>query len=424
MRPRVLISVVAVLSLATACVRMELEEHSFQFNEAMGSLSLRLLLLNGVRASKDYPLQFSSLTTYQGKGQAGGQLSATLPLQSFSTGSLAPRLDLNDGISQIGLADLNTLEAQAFLKKQLTQENYNLYYTLLGSRSPSVLNFAMIERVDVEVGFLRILLKYVDDFCSKKKSDKRCEYRRYLESECGVWRSQDLPMAETPLFLPFPSSVAGKCQFYHLTRLGVYLHIVRMAPRPVECKARRDDDEEPKGTPTTVVNVTTGEPKSGGQPKRYYELVFDNPQFMKEYLRYSGNDKDAPAKSQFKCGDSDRGLPVSMVFRSPERMVRLIGEVIAAQNYREDSFTPKGIDLSTGETFDILRVVRGLPPPGTAAVQVRDPEGEYFYVPKPDYGAPDRDRSLEFLSLVADFVSSSVSKKALPEVTTFSLIGP
>jgi hypothetical protein len=108
-------------------------------------------------------------------------------------------------------------------------------------------------------------------------------------------------------------------------------------------------------------------------------------------------------------------------FRSPERMVRYLGELVAAQNYGAGRFVPSAVDIELQEVFTLLTVVRGMPPPGGAAVSVRDPEGEMFYVPRSNYDLPRKDRSLETLSLVSEVLNGAVSKKAFPQVTTFTV---
>jgi hypothetical protein len=119
---RVSLAVVAlVLSLASGCASVQVDDHSYQFNEATGSLGLRLLLLNAVRASKDYPLQFSKINAYQGTGTMGGSISASMPLTGFpGNGAVSPKVDWKDGISQLNLIDLNTEEAQQALRRTIS----------------------------------------------------------------------------------------------------------------------------------------------------------------------------------------------------------------------------------------------------------------------------------------------------------------
>lgn len=138
---------VAAITLI-ACVKMEIDDHSYQFNEATGSTGLRLLLLNAVRASKDYPLQFSKINTYQGTGTVGGSISADIPVSSIADGiKLTPKIDIKPPINQLALVDLNTEEAQQALKKQASVETFRYYFLQRGTRAMGVINAALVESV-------------------------------------------------------------------------------------------------------------------------------------------------------------------------------------------------------------------------------------------------------------------------------------
>jgi hypothetical protein len=113
----------------------------------------------------------------------------------------------------------------------------------------------------------------------------------------------------------------------------------------------------------------------------------------------------------------------ALTLRSPERIVRYLGDLISAQNYGPHRFVPKFLDTERLETYTLLRVVRGIPPPGGTAVSVRSPDGEVFYIPRRDTDARKQDISLETLSIVTDVLNAAVSKKAFPEVTTLSVRG-
>src|SRR5262245_15913549 len=66
-------------ALLAACTRVEIEDHSLQFNQATGSLGNRVMLLNVVRAAKGYPVQFSKVTSYSGSSRLDGGLSLNIP---------------------------------------------------------------------------------------------------------------------------------------------------------------------------------------------------------------------------------------------------------------------------------------------------------------------------------------------------------
>jgi hypothetical protein len=436
------------------CVKVELEDHSIQFNEAAGSLGLRLLLLNGVRASKDYPLQFSALSSYVGTGGVSGSLSATGPFQGFPvTSSLSPKLDVKNGISQMNIADLSNAEAQNALKRQVTVETYRHYYTFAGRRSLGVINTVMIERIEANKGWYLRISDFVERYCSGSVDPEyyyACRYRTELRTKCSSeWldveksrvvvvprsvnaltgdknksadtaKRQRLQItserAQIP-YLLFVSSAGNECAFHHLTFVGLNLYIAGINIEEDACgDARLDAAQQRIAAPGATVNIYTGEPKAAEVKKTRYQFSFTNKRFLqdltgqeREFIRTAD-----PCKTEFS-------RPIEITFRSPERMVRFMGEIIAAQNYSSRPFIPQSLDLTTGTKFNMLRVVRGMPPPGAAAVSVRDPDGEIFYVPKPNYGAQDRDRSLEMLSLVGDVVNSAISKNSFPQVTTFTL---
>jgi hypothetical protein len=112
-----------------------------------------------------------------------------------------------------------------------------------------------------------------------------------------------------------------------------------------------------------------------------------------------------------------------LLFRTPERVVRYLGDLISAQSYGPKRYIPEVIDVERGEKYKLLVVTRGIAPPGGAAVSVRSPEGEMFYVPRRDPGAPRDEVSLETLSIATDILNLAVTKKAFPEVTTLRVKG-
>ncbi len=112
----------ATLSLAlTACTGFEIEDHSYTFNEATESTGNRLLLLNAVRASKNYPMQFSRISSYTGQGRVTADFSPSFPfgVDANHAYDLKPTVKVNSGVQKLDLVDLNTEEAQERLRKKL-----------------------------------------------------------------------------------------------------------------------------------------------------------------------------------------------------------------------------------------------------------------------------------------------------------------
>jgi hypothetical protein len=111
----------------------------------------------------------------------------------------------------------------------------------------------------------------------------------------------------------------------------------------------------------------------------------------------------------------------SFQLRTPERMVRYLGDLIAAQSYGPKRFIPEVLDLERGEHYKLLVVTRGAAPPGGASVSVRSPDGEMFYIPRRDPDAAKTDVSMETLSIVSDILNQAVSNKSFPAVTSLTL---
>jgi hypothetical protein len=438
MRARVAFAAAALLPLiviGSGCVKYELEDQALQFNEATSTTSLRLLLLNGVRASKDYPLQFSRVSSFQGTGSASGSIGATIPLRAPTNQfiSLTPKVDLKDGITQIGLADLNNEEAQQALKKQITSETFGHYYTLRGSRSIGVVNAAMIEAIELDADIYEKLEEESDNTCNDPyfRTSPVCRALIRIKARCRVGLTPERERDRLKYIVRFHTDLRTKCTSQRITIFGLRLLTLGFSvgrgaasspaasppaaspgaaspvsaapgvappgvapPGPTPPAAETARPKETVAAPGTTVNIYTSEAKTSGEQR------------TSSYMA-SGN---------FKFGS------FQIIFRSPERMVRYIGELIAAQNYGGNAFVPTSVDVETGDEYALLRVIRGQPRAGGYAVKVVDPDGEVFYVPKPDYGDRNRDRSLELMSLVIDVLNGAVSKQAFPQVTTFSLL--
>jgi hypothetical protein len=445
---RALLAAAAVgMGLLAGCVSHQVDDHSFQFNEATGSLTLRLLLLNAVRASKDYPLQFSRISTYQGKGTVSGQISASLPLKIPANGEISPRVDLNDGISRIDLIDLNTEEAQQALKKTLPLRVYRYYDSYGGSRSymgPVMLmveNFAMPKRLYYFIG------SYVNERCkeylgevpSNPKKLPRFEHNRYACSELRRLAIQcprfDRFLLEHPneKIALLQNHVTSECQHVAFVAATLYLAVVGGTVGPAESDGKGgkggksgkggkgDGGRSPssaKKAPGNTFNIYVTDDKKGGDEKgdpdkEPISLPFYDQVFAARCL--------ALKLCIRKPDVGTMALDVKIQLRSPERLVRFLGELISAQSYGEHRFIPFGVDPIRRERYKLLVVERGSPPLGRAVVSVTAPDGETIYVPRRDPDGPKQDISLELLSIVSDVLNGAVSKKAYPPVTTLTV---
>jgi hypothetical protein len=415
------------LGLLGGCAGIQVDEHSYQFNEATGSLGLRLLLLNAVRASKDYPLQFSKINAYQGTGTMGTSVSATMPMQLFpGNGTVTPKVDWKDGVSQLNLIDLNTEEAQQALRKVVSYKLYDYYANFHGSKSLSVIDAIMFEYVKVPRGLYELIVWRTGGICkdarTKNEADQRqsrltfaCEQLDVLRKGCDDF------------FGPrsvFPNDLTSRCSFNAFLAASLRFDILGVAPVPPLPKKQREQPSSIRKAGGDTFNIYVAEQK-GGEDKAgsdehadfwVSDKIFSDKCIRTEYCQPALNRKTLrPVPHTVKFTNA------KFQFRSPERMVRYLGELIAAQHYRPQRFVPEIVDPVLQERFALFRVEHGVPLPGSAAVAIRDPDGEMFYVPRPQYGQPGADRSLEALAFVSDVLNQAVSKKAFPQVTTFTV---
>ena len=236
---RAFVAVAAIgLAVLTGCVSYQVDDHSYQFNEATGSLSLRMLLLNAVRASKDYPLQFSKIQSYQGTGTTSASVSATVPLKIFpGTGTATPKVDWKDGISQLTLVDLNTEEAQQALKKTLPLRAYKYYDAYGGNRSYVTPIMLMVEHVSMPRKLYKLIGGYVDNRCNHYLSGGvspktprydhnlfACAALRRLQSQCDFEKTL---LAHPDVRIAFlQNHVTNECQHLAFVAATLYLAVV------------------------------------------------------------------------------------------------------------------------------------------------------------------------------------------------------
>ena len=128
------------------------------------------------------------------------------------------------------------------------------------------------------------------------------------------------------------------------------------------------------------------------------------------------------------CRDKKPAVPcITAVHRPAQQMIAYLGELIAAQNYIEEPFTPF---LIVGEStprggyefveVPLFEVRRGIAS-GAAAVSVVH-EGEVFHILRPDFGSQLEARSLQTLDLVLQTLRAATTRENLPKVQTLGIV--
>jgi hypothetical protein len=177
--------------------------------------------------------------------------------------------------------------------------------------------------------------------------------------------------------------------------IGVNLKVSDKA----EKDKKKDEDER---EPVILLNIPKALSRYITSPKEAHEL---------DRLR-----------NQQLCIRKWEKTPIRISWRSPERMVRYLGEVLAAQEFGPGK-RPVQVLSEDGELVDLFRVQRGRNATGQAAIAVADPEGETFSIPRPDYDSSKGHLSLQALALVMESFNLAVSGKELPQPATLLLSG-
>jgi hypothetical protein len=107
--------------------------------------------------------------------------------------------------------------------------------------------------------------------------------------------------------------------------------------------------------------------------------------------------------------------------RSPEGMLYYLGELIAAQNYSPEPYTPMTYVEAGGKRRLVKLFVVERCVSATAAVQVTF-TGESFCIPRPQLGTVEEERSLQVLDLVSSAIVMATSKDSLPKTNSISLL--
>ena len=467
------VCVVLAAPFAASCTSVEIEDHSLQFNQATGSLGNRLLLLNTLRAAKGYPLQFSKVTNYTGQSRMDGSLSLSLPFitNTFGNpsgqrlqGTVSPSAQFKTGVQNLQLTDLNTAEFQKSLRTRVKANDF--YYYRSQGWPKAVVNTVLIEEVYVEPRLLDALRDASEGACSDGGSGtkrRRNECRWLMDKRTQA--CLDHPNATEPRASPegdvvkaFINDPRQNCRHVSFQWFFTSIRVLEGAtlePNPSadpdECKstwaapkeAKGDKDkskDKSKDDRSSTIKETVKDGKlavdvsvkldKGGEKDEDGDKGRDSTHIGLNIPRglgpggRSANILEFPAlhklRNEYLCLLKEDKKPIRMEFRSPERMVRYLGEVLAVWMFG----TGQRIQVLNegGILVDLFRVERGRDLLGnSSAVAVEGPEREHFHIPIPE--TKDAHLSLQALALVLDALNLAVSGKELPRSTTLFVSG-
>lgn len=471
------IRLVLAASLLTACTRVEIEDHSLQFNQAAGSLGNRMMLLNVVRAAKGYPVQFSKVTSYAGSSRLDGGVGLTIPFPidvfgkptTLLSGSTTPSASFKTGVSQLQLADLSTAEFQRTLRKQVTANDY-VYYRSQGWPK-ALVNTLLIEEVLVEPSLLKSLSAAAEVICRRDVLEKLSDHNK-RERECQWLLSHkrclldhkhldERASPEGDVVRVFANSPREQCKHDNFQWLFTSIRVLRKVTLDINPKVDTDECRTEKARLNDLASSTKdGKGKSKDSGKGTSETVKEGKVSVEVNVKVAEKaDKDDDASDKSKdsgaialniprvpsprfgfepsreisalaelrnknlCILKEGKVPIIIVWRSPERMVRYLGEVLAVQAFGSGA---RKIEIlnDEGRPVELLRVESGRDLLGrSAAVSVEGPERENFYIPIPDREPMRAHLSLQTLALVMEAVNLAISGKDLPRAPAIFLPG-
>ena len=434
-----------------SCSGLEVYQQSSEFNSAVSNSSNNLLFLNIIRASKHYPMQFTKLQTYEGGGSTQGTAQFRFP---FGPGAINPvygfdpQFSVKGHLSKIALVDLNTQEAQSALKRQVTFNEYLYYMAMGGSRRRDIVETLLIESIELAPTILMQVAKRAKEEC--KTPSNSCLAYAAFRSECRTHnlgyeaaiyyadkvkskglgadnaeaedgykpaKSGEVTEADikTHKVAVIQNSVESKCNYLAFRALIDMMNISGMNMYIAKPKAESGDgkkkiERSSKYADIHIENTNTSDAPKGSGDKIKYPVTFSDKKIMA--LLYS-----TECRGQEETGRTC----VAINFRSPERVVRYLGEIVAAQTLlpEQKRFSPNL--YVEDKSFEIFHVNRGDQSFSRHILHAVDEEGDRFSVPQFDHSDEGHDRTLESLALVADLINGAVSAKDLPQVTSISL---
>lgn len=349
---------------AGGCAEVQMQYNVLTYDNAIADTANQLLLLNAVRASQRYPKSFTNV----GAIQAGPPVSGSLP-SSFNFASVAglttygftPSVSASAGYGQFALENANSKDVMEKLRGKIPQNIIDSFY----------------ERTN--------------------------------------WPRELLDMVYVQALHPS----AAQVQAVDAARKHVCAHPRREEERE-HCQAINDKIQEFTQFCTqhfSDVNIRMWEFQQ--DPKMYYNTAVN----YCHYTRFQLFAREARLLGRM-CTKALPGC-VPATYRSALQMIDYLGELIAAQNYREQTFEPKVLyGHSTerrGPVFievPFFVVHRGATAEKAAVIVWHD--GIAYYIPQPDFGSPYEARSLQTLDLVLQTVRAATlqNQKEVPKVST------
>jgi hypothetical protein len=326
------------------------------YDTAIADTANQLLLLNAVRASQRYPRSFTSVGDIVAAPPLTASLASTLNFTGFTglqTYNLNPTINASPGYSQFTLGNLNDKEFMDALRKPI---------------APGITRSFRDDRA-----WPRQLLDliYIQYFTPTERIVNLVDSTR--KSKC-------------------PPGTPGPCELLN----------------------QQIDEFTSRCNSEHFINVNVRNREFRDDRGMYYNSVAN----YCHYTRFRIFLEEVRLLNYPLCEKPGPGCLLTHE-RSALDMIGYLGELVAAQNYNEEPFMPVfryGFSIGLGFQFvDVpLFVVRRGEPLGSAAVAVYH-DGMTYYIPRPQFGAPTEERSLQTLDLVLQTIRAATLPENVPK---------
>lgn len=456
LRASVLLSLLAILA---GCEQFEISDRTMKINDAVQNADTRQVLVNIVRASKQYPLIFTATSQILSSGIADSStLGLTIPFgpKNGNVYSASPSLKLQEGLS-VTTVPLDTQEFEEGFLQPLSVSTVGYY--LANGWSPQIILHAFVQEIDMPEDFVHDIKLAVAKTC------KSGSVMPYPGADPGTVPPKPVPCLLVPdvkLFItqtdskhhclqlkalaaaPTTDHVGGTarfvnsideshCGFATFQYFIALLEALNMRVETVPAAANGMSLSIPTDDNSVKIKVDTG---SAGKDKTSFAVdtvlsclkqpgpkasaaeraQAESAQTAPTFLGNTATGGQAAGASSPSCkGASDTRI----VLRAPEGVIYYLGSLMNAafQNFVVTVRNPGYGDdmplfsLSTSGTHAAPR----------DAIATTEVDDDTYYIPKPAAGSLDQ--TMHMITLVQQIVALQKKGSSLPTVPTVQLIG-
>ena len=348
------------------CADAQMQYNVVSYDNTVADTANQSILLNAVRASQHYPMSFTSVGELAASPPVSGSLGGTF---NFSNNGLtgitaSPGVSASGGYTTFALNNLNFRDFMEALREPISVKIVNSFYQ--NTTWPREM----------------IWLIYVQQLNLPKE----------LVEVIDTYRKRECP----------PDDRKGLCGPINYN-IGLY-YSENCGDHFIDINKRLLDIKDPGFYYNTASN-----------PCNFLRM-----KIVLEEIRLRRLDRCRTAGPWRNCVP-----PIFQfaTFRSAQRMIEYLGELISAQLYIEHRFMPEfafGVGKDDFREVPLFVVQRGIGPERPAVVVYHS--GSFYSIPEPAFGSPTEARSLQVLDLVLQTVRAATHREDLPKIPSLGIV--